>query len=181
MHSHHGQHQGHHITLETLHINPAALLYSPTGGMMRVSSGALAPSMLLPAQAGAMPPHSPTGTSMPLISSQLEGKSHKHSLSFDDTDSLSDNEGNSDSGEGPRKRGRVETVERKTKKCAMERKRRKDLNEGFHGLRQALPLTISRPSKTTLLHYAVDYIKQLEAEVSHLRDENRALRKAMTG
>jgi hypothetical protein len=105
MHSHHGQHQGHHITLETLHINPAALLYSPTGGMMRVSSGALAPSMLLPAQAGAMPPHSPTGTSMPLISSQLEGKSHKHSLSFDDTDSLSDNDGNSDSGEGPRKRG----------------------------------------------------------------------------
>jgi hypothetical protein len=105
MHPHHGQHQGHHITLETLHINPAALLYSPTGGMMRVSSGALAPSMLLPTQAGAMPPHSPTGTSMPLISSQLEGKSHKHSLSFDDTDSLSDNDGNSDSGEGPRKRG----------------------------------------------------------------------------
>ncbi len=68
-------------------------------------------------------------------------------------------------------------MERKTKKCVMERKRRKDLNEGFNSLRQALPLTISRPSKTSLLHFAVDYIKQLEGEVGHLREENRQYRK----
>jgi len=76
---------------------------------------------------------------------------------------------------------RAESVARKKKKCVTERKRRKDLNEGFHGLKQVLPLTLPRPSKTTLLQYAVDYIRQLETDVRRLSEENRSLRKSLGG
>jgi hypothetical protein len=105
----HSQHHGHHMAMEALNINPAALLYSPTGAMMRVQAGMLPPGMLH-SNSAVMPQHSPPSSSgMPLMSPQQEHddiKDHKHNLSFDDTDgSMSGDEGHSDGGEGPRKRG----------------------------------------------------------------------------
>jgi hypothetical protein len=98
-------HHGHHVTMDGLNINPAALLYSPTGAMMRVSAGVLAPNMMPPS--AVLPPHSPPSSMQPLtgLMSPHDSKDHKHSLSYDDSGSLgSGDEGGSDSSEGPRKR-----------------------------------------------------------------------------
>lgn len=103
LHSHHAQ----HIGMDALNINPAALLYSPTGTMMRVSSGMLAPTMLQAAlpPTTVLPPHSPTRSSVPLTGLMTTHKEKALTLTYDDDpDSPSGDEGQSDGTGESRKR-----------------------------------------------------------------------------